>query len=207
MESGVASGHYFHQDLWAAREVYALAPKRLVDVGSRVDGFVAHVLVFRDVEVIDIRQLDSRVRGLSFVRADLIRGAVDLVQPADCVTCLHALEHFGLGRYGDPVDVDGWRRGLASLVQLMEPRGTLLLSVPVGRQRVEFDAQRVFWPRTIIEEAAGHGLGLQRFCFVDDLGQFHSDATPDSAADLEFGCGCFVFTRSVAHPDRMEADD
>src|SRR4051794_39501459 len=29
--------HYFHQDVWAARKVAALAPERHVDVGSRVD--------------------------------------------------------------------------------------------------------------------------------------------------------------------------
>src|SRR5258708_3506518 len=37
--AGTASGHYFHQDLWAARRIYARRPARHVDVGSRIDGF------------------------------------------------------------------------------------------------------------------------------------------------------------------------
>jgi len=45
-EAGVASGHYFHQDLWAARKVFARRPVEHVDVGSRIDGFVAHLLTF-----------------------------------------------------------------------------------------------------------------------------------------------------------------
>src|SRR2546425_10497832 len=62
--SGVASGHYFHQDLWAARWIYRVNPKRHLDVGSRIDGFVSHLLTFREVEVIDIRPLQSRIEGL-----------------------------------------------------------------------------------------------------------------------------------------------
>jgi hypothetical protein len=35
--------HYFHQDIWAARRVAELAPKRHVDVGSRVDRRFSHL--------------------------------------------------------------------------------------------------------------------------------------------------------------------
>src|SRR4029434_5605617 len=50
-QAGAASGHYCFQDLWAARKVFEAKPSRHVDVGSRVDGFVAHVLTFMPVEV------------------------------------------------------------------------------------------------------------------------------------------------------------
>src|SRR5688572_7828616 len=53
-DAGAASGHYFFQDLWAARLIYEARPTRHVDIGSRIDGFVAHVLTFMPVEVIDI---------------------------------------------------------------------------------------------------------------------------------------------------------
>src|SRR5215475_9848858 len=56
-DSGVASGHYFHQDLLVARRVHARAPRVHVDVGSRVDGFIAHVASFREIEVLDIREM------------------------------------------------------------------------------------------------------------------------------------------------------
>src|SRR5206468_2089715 len=51
-EAGVAGGHYFYQDLWAARRIFDHRPDRHVDIGSRIDGFVAHVLTFMPVEVI-----------------------------------------------------------------------------------------------------------------------------------------------------------
>jgi hypothetical protein len=56
--AGCASGHYFHQDLYVARQIFARRPARHVDVGSRIDGFVAHLLIFMPVEVVDVRPLD-----------------------------------------------------------------------------------------------------------------------------------------------------
>lgn len=56
--SGTASGHYFHQDLLVAQLVYINNPERNVDIGSRIDGFVAHVTSFRNIEVFDIRELN-----------------------------------------------------------------------------------------------------------------------------------------------------
>src|SRR6056297_3726527 len=53
--SGTMSGHYFHQDLYVARQIFFNKPKRHIDIGSRTDGFVAHVAVFREIEIIDIR--------------------------------------------------------------------------------------------------------------------------------------------------------
>src|SRR5690348_13939918 len=47
--SGVARGHYFHQDLYDAQRIHAAAPRRHIDMGSRVDGFVAHVAAFRPI--------------------------------------------------------------------------------------------------------------------------------------------------------------
>lgn len=119
MDAGVAKGHYFHQDLHVARKIFQRSPKRHIDVGSRVDGFVAHVASFRDLEVFDIRQLKS-LPGITFTQCDAMHGNLP-ADYADSVSCLHALEHFGLGRYGDTVDYHGHLRGLANLVQALQP--------------------------------------------------------------------------------------
>ncbi|MCP6151398.1 hypothetical protein NL425_26980, partial [Klebsiella pneumoniae] len=69
--AGDAARHYFHQDLHVARRIFALAPARHVDVGSRIDGFVAHVAAFRAIEVVDIRPLSTTARNIVFLTADL----------------------------------------------------------------------------------------------------------------------------------------
>jgi hypothetical protein len=195
-ESGIASGHYFHQDLWAARLIHRNAPVRHVDVGSRIDGFIAHLLSFREVEVLDIRVLTSKVAGLNFRQANLMSDAPLTVEPSASVSCLHALEHFGLGRYGDPLEVDGWRTGLSNLASIVSPGGLLYLSVPISnRQRIEFNAQRVFAPETIVNAAGELGLTMIEFSYIDDEGNFIQNSEP-RAARCEFGCGCYLFAKS-----------
>ena len=55
-ESGVSNSEYFWQDLLVARMVFKNNPDTHIDIGSRIDGFVAHVASFREVEVLDIRE-------------------------------------------------------------------------------------------------------------------------------------------------------
>src|ERR1035437_9128085 len=63
------------------------------------------------------------------------------------VSCLHVAEHIGLGRYGDPIDPLGTNKALLELQRVLAPGGVLLFSMPVGRERVEFNAQRIWDPR------------------------------------------------------------
>lgn len=157
-EGGTTRSEYFWQDLLVARWIFEAKPRKHVDVGSRVDGFVAHVASFREIEVLDVRPITTSIPGIKFRQADLmspdsIAGLTAGGQGyCDSLSCLHALEHFGLGRYGDPVDAAGYQRGLANLASLLLPQGILYLATPIGRQRVEFNANWVFDPRTIIQE-------------------------------------------------------
>jgi len=51
MEAGATESEYFWQDLIVARWIQDANPERHVDVGSRIDGFVAHVASTREIEV------------------------------------------------------------------------------------------------------------------------------------------------------------
>ncbi len=200
--AGVATGHYFHQDIFVARRIFEHGPRRHIDVASRVDGFVAHVAVFRQIDVVDIRKLETSARNIRFMQADLMDPVTLLeIGTADSVSCLHALEHFGLGRYGDPLDYHGYRKGLHNLCSLVEPGGRLYVSVPIGPQRVEFNAHRVFACKTIIE-AMPAGFTLQNISHVDDAGDLNEGNGPDDARMSEnfschFGCGIFEYIRNA----------
>ncbi len=61
------------QDLLVARWVFDAEPQRHVDIGSRVDGFVAHVASFREIEVFDVRPITTQVPGVLFKQADLMK--------------------------------------------------------------------------------------------------------------------------------------
>lgn len=43
-EAGSFGQDYFYQDMWAAREIYRSGVKHVYDIGSRMDGFIAHLL-------------------------------------------------------------------------------------------------------------------------------------------------------------------
>ena len=191
--AGTIGGHYFHQDLWAAKKVFSRHPHRHVDIGSRIDGFVAHVLVFVPVTLVDIRPVESTLNGLTFIQDD----ATDLCtledNSVDSLSSLHAAEHFGLGRYSDPVDPNACFRFMQSLQRVLCPHGRLYFSVPIGRERVEFNAHRVFAIKTILDTF--QKLQLVSFSLVGDDGQIYENMDPASAPDSDYACGLFEFTK------------
>ena len=195
-DSGSANGHYFHQDLLVARRIFRNQPQRHVDVGSRIDGFVAHVAVFRAIEVIDIRPLANNIPNVTFMQADLINPVdAKFIGYCDSLSCLHAMEHFGLGRYGDQVFYDGYVLGMDNLHRMLKPGGTLYFSVPIGPQRIEFNAHRVFSVAYLLKCFAGK-YRLVQFSWVDDQGDLHENvAINDDTANNSFGCyyGCGIF--------------
>jgi len=192
-DAGRASGHYFFQDLWAAQKIFQRRPTVHLDIGSRIDGFVAHLLTFMPVTVLDVRPLNSNVAGLTFVQEDgtNLRGFAD--GSVDSLSSLHAIEHFGLGRYGDPIDPQGWQKALLSLQRVLRVGGRLYLSVPVGRERLCFNAHRVFSPRRIVDTLAD--LKLVSFSGVDDDGAFLQSSTYPDLETCAYGCGLFEFTK------------
>lgn len=196
VSAGDATGHYFHQDLLVARRVFLANPHRHVDVGSRIDGFVAHVASFREIEVIDIRPLTEAAHAIRFQPLDLMGTLPPAMHDyCDSASCLHALEHFGLGRYGDPLRWDGHLVGLRNLHALLKPGGKLYLSFPIGPQRVEFNSQRVFALEYVIP-LLERDFKIDAFAYVDDTGRLHVDvALIDEGIRNNFGChfGCGIF--------------
>jgi hypothetical protein len=194
-DCGTARGHYFYQDLFVAQQIFRRSPDKHVDIGSRVDGFVAHVAAFREIEVFDLRPMHTRAGNIIFRQCNIRDIPPSLVDYCDSLSCLHVLEHFGLGRYGDEIDVNGHIRGFAYLHKILKKDGILYLSVPIGKERVDFNGHRVFDVRTILDLAASNYV-LERFSYVDDSGDFHGEVVLDSASiqsnfDCDYGCGIY----------------
>jgi hypothetical protein len=191
---GVANGAYFHQDLWAARKIFERNPSRHIDVGSRIDGFVAHVACFREIEVYDIRPMSGPARNITFVQRDLTKSAEHDV--CDSLSSLHVIEHFGLGRYGDDVDPWGYKTGFMRISRLLRPGGNFYFSVPLGPQRVEFNAHRVFGLRHLLSLIDENGFDIIEFSFVNDAGDLIENAPLTEgaiASNCSVNLGCALF--------------
>ena len=159
---------YFFQDMWAAREIYRSGVKHVFDIGSRMDGYIAHLLAMEvQVTLLDIRPFPHKVEGIDFIQTDAMDMSNIPDDSIETLSSLCALEHFGLGRYGDPINYDGWKKALHAIKRKLKVGGTLYLSVPVGNaDRLQFNAHRVFRPMTIINELTPE-LTLHEFSYID----------------------------------------
>jgi len=195
--SGLASGHYFHQDLLVAKMIYEDKPYKHLDVGSRVDGFVAHVASYREIEVLDIRpQQKSKHENIKFIKADLMNPQE--LPLTDSLSCLHVIEHFGLGRYNDPININGHIEGLNNLIKILQKNGRLYISFPIGiRDEVHFNNQRIIHPKSILSfSSIKENMELKRFDYVDDKGDLHLDINLHNFQEkLIYGCGIYTFIK------------
>jgi len=135
---------YFIQDVFAAQFVHRLNPVKVVDVGSRIDGYIAQLISFRQVELIDIRPVNASIQNLSFLQMDFSNNHTIPSNYTDFISCLHSIEHFGLGRYGDPIHLDAVPAALQNFHTILKPGGTFLLSTTVGEERIAFNKQWIF---------------------------------------------------------------
>ncbi len=153
-----------------------------------------------EIDVLDIRPMTTSATNIIFHQRDMMSSEVEYFESFNSVSCLHALEHFGLGRYGDDIDPEGWQKGLLALTKLTKSGGILYLSVPIGPQRIEFDAHRVFSVETLRNALEFH-FDFLEFFYVDDKGNHHQVGMAELSADTKsfgctYGCGIFILRRN-----------
>lgn len=191
--NGNLDPHYFYQDLWAARKIYSACPVRHVDIGSGVATFVSHLLTFRTVEIVDVRPLPLRIDGLSTTVTDATNMAGYADNSLESISTLHAAEHFGLGRYGDPVNPTAHLVFMRALTRVLKPGGKLYFSVPCGVEQLAFNAHRVIAAKTVLR--GFEGLKLLSFSCVTDDHRFHLNCSVETIEKECYGCGMFEFTK------------
>ena len=186
--------HYVYHTSWAARILADVKPDKHVDVSSSLY-FVGIISAFLPVEHYDYRPADLELDGLICREGDLN----NLPQADNSVTslsCMHVIEHVGLGRYGDVLDPDGDASAAAELTRVLAPGGSLLVVLPVGRSGVHFNAHRVYSLEAALELFPG--LKLQEFSLLpESAGGFIKNADSQRVAKESYGCGCFWFTKEV----------
>jgi hypothetical protein len=181
--------HRFYPAAWAGRLLAARRPSVHGDIGSRADVGALSALVPVTFYV-DHRPLQAQLPGLATVAGDISR----LPFPDKSLVSLSSLHVIGRIRPGrDAIEPGEDVKALGELQRVLGYRGSLYLSVPVGRERVRSKVQRIFAPQTIL--AAVPFLRLRHFTYIGDDGVLHADAPLEEAAQQDYGCGLFEFER------------
>ena len=191
--AGNGKGHYFFQDLHVASMLFKEKPSSHVDIGSRLDGFIAHLLVFMKITYVDIRKLPIELANLTFQEGSIVELPFR-DDEINSLSCLHVLEHIGLGRYGDPVDPAGHIKAAKELQRVVAPKGKLYVSMPVGKERLCYDAHRIFNPNSVLK--LFDGMKLLELYLIDDQGEKVTLQNNFVAAEkCDYGCGIFIFEK------------
>ena len=186
--------HYVYHTSWAARKVKEINPNRHVDISSSLY-FCGIVSAFIPVDFYDYRPADLHLSNLTSSHADLTKlHFKDATIPS--ISCLHTIEHVGLGRYGDPIDPHGDIKAINELKRVTTRGGSLLFVTPVGQPKIAFNAHRIYSYAQILKYF--DGFELVEFSLVPDnvheIG-FISNATEALANQQSYGCGCFWFKK------------
>lgn len=186
--------HYIYHTAWATRVLARTRPALHVDVSSSVY-FIALASA-----IVPIRQYEFRPPNMVLEGLETCQGSLQSLPMADAsvdsLSCMHVIEHVGLGRYGDPLDANGDLKAIAELRRVLAPGGQLLFVVPLGRPRVQFNAHRIYSFAQAVQPFAG--LTLEEFALIPDkaeTGHLVKGAPAALCDQQEHGCGCFLFRR------------
>ena len=186
--------HYIYHPAWAARIIKKISPEKHIDISSSLH-FSTMLSAFIPVEYYDYRPAPMNLDNLISKKANLISlpfedGSIK------SLSCMHVVEHIGLGRYGDPLDVDGDIKAIRELTRVLSVGGSLLFVVPVGKPKIQFNAHRIYSYEQVVEYFAD--LKLKEFSLVPDdyvENGLIINADPVLVRKQNWGCGCFWFTK------------
>ncbi|HEY6128528.1 MAG TPA: DUF268 domain-containing protein [Candidatus Acidoferrum sp.] len=185
--------HYVLHTSWAARTLAKSKPKAHASFGDSLY-FVGIASAFTAITFCDIRESRLPFRDIEEGRADLTNLPQAWTGTLQSISCMHVLEHVGLGRYGDKLDASGDRKAAAGLARVLAPGGQLLIVVPMEEPpRVCFNAHRLYSYSQVMDLFPG--LSLLEFTLITNEGEFFENADPSLLKGRKYACGCFRYTK------------
>lgn len=186
--------HYTYHPAWAARVVARTNPSKHIDIASALK-FSTIVSAFVPVEFYDYRPAELRLSNLESKHGDLM--ALPFADNSvESISCMHTIEHVGLGRYGDPIDYDGDIKATAEMSRVLQKDGTLIFVTPVGTPRIEYNAHRIYSYQQVLDLFPT--LTLKEFSLIPDEYKetgIIENADPALVEKQRYACGCFVFSK------------
>lgn len=129
---------------FTSRLLHEIEPQRILDIGSHrtyILGLLAHF----PVTTIDVRSRRPAFDQETTITSDAKHLQVD-DESFNAVVSLCAVEHFGLGRYGDDLDMSADSQAFAEMIRVLKPSGHLIFSTTItrGRPTLAFNGHRIY---------------------------------------------------------------
>jgi SAM-dependent methyltransferase len=186
--------HYIYHTAWASRIIAKIRPESHVDISSYIY-FSTLVSAFIPVKFYDYRPAKLILSNLISEVADLLNLPFEN-NSIKSLSCMHVVEHIGLGRYGDPLDSEGDLKAINELKRVLVKDGSLLFVVPIGQPKIMFNAHRIYSYSQIINYFSG--FSLEEFAFIPDNGNETGllyNPELKLVNQQNYGCGCFYFKK------------
>jgi SAM-dependent methyltransferase len=173
---------------WASRIIKKYMPVIHYDISSDLN-FIATISAFVPVKYYEYRNLDFVLGNVELHKID-INALPFLDNSISSLSCLHVIEHIGLGRYGDPIDPDGANKAFRELNRVISVGGNLLFVVPMGFPRTRFNADRIY-DRAQIESHFPNFRIMNFFLLKDNGNCLIENANNEIVRQQKYGLGCF----------------
>jgi hypothetical protein len=186
--------HYLYHVAWAVRKLASASPRLHVDFGSSLN-FCSTVSAICETRFYDIRPAEIHLSGLTCLEANLT--ALEIASDSlESVSCMHVLEHIGLGRYGDDLDPCGDLKAIAELKRVVAPNGALYVVAPTGLPRIAYNAHRIYAADSFVGYFSDE-FQLEEFYFIDNQsgGVPALNVSFPETRRYDYGCGCYFFRK------------
>jgi len=186
--------HYIYHTAWAARRLEINKPKSHIDISSYLY-FSTIISGFIPTEFYDYRPVYFNLSNFSSKRADLMQ--LDFPDNSiESLSCMHVIEHIGLGRYGDSLNIKGDEQAFKELKRVTALNGKLYIVLPVGNiNKICFNAHRIYTYDLIMSYFLDD-FDLSNSALVcNRANEFVLNPSRDVFYQQFYGCGCFEFTK------------
>jgi ubiquinone/menaquinone biosynthesis C-methylase UbiE len=154
------------------------------------------VSAFVPVDFYDYRPADLQLSNLNSLKGDLLNLPFES-ESIDSLSCMHTIEHIGLGRYGDTIDPEADLKAMAELRRVMTKNGSLIFVTPIGKEaKIEFNAHRIYTYDQILSYFPD--FMLKEFSLIPEHpegGGIIINANPAITKTENYACGCFWFIK------------
>ena len=192
-DGGHQTGSYVLECIWAAQMLHAVGAKKILDIGSyRLFTIGLCANADTDVTLLEIRDVPDELAGSE---SRIIGDAKDAELPEnyfDAVVSLCALEHFGLGKYGEEFDAYADIKAIKNIKKCLKPGGRFIFTCPVGdKAAIWFNAHRVY-SLGMLRGCMSEGFEIEKERFINIGGNSHFfEPANGLVGDINWYCGAW----------------